>query len=156
MKLTLIAVAGTVITLSFSALAEDMPGMKMDGMEGMQMKQDAKQAPVAKAEGTIKAINAEKHTVTIAHGAVPAVQWPPMTMAFSVTDDQLTGPRLFPLKNETVRVNVAGTFCRAGFYPPLVHENHISVTQQDGPLLARKLPGIANNRYCQGQRKSVR
>jgi Cu(I)/Ag(I) efflux system protein CusF len=91
MKLTLIAVAGTVITLSFSAVAEDMPGMKMDGMEGMQMKQDAKQAPVAKAEGTIKAINAEKHTVTIAHGAVPAVQWPPMTMAFSVTEDQLTG-----------------------------------------------------------------
>lgn len=91
MKLTLIAVASTVITLSFSALAEDIPGMKMDGMEGMQMKQDVKQAPVAKAEGTIKAINSEKHTVTIAHGAVPAVQWPPMTMAFSVTDDQMTG-----------------------------------------------------------------
>ena len=29
MKLTLIAVANTVVTLSFSALAEDMPGMKM-------------------------------------------------------------------------------------------------------------------------------
>jgi Cu/Ag efflux protein CusF len=57
--------------------------MKMDGMESMQMKQEAKQAPVAKAEGTIKSINSEKHTVTIAHGAVPAVQWPAMTMAFS-------------------------------------------------------------------------
>jgi hypothetical protein len=32
----------------------------------------------------------------------------------------------------------------------------ISVTRQDGLLLARKLPGIENNRYCQGQRKSVR
>lgn len=32
MKLTLIAVASTVVALSFSALAEDMPGMKMDGM----------------------------------------------------------------------------------------------------------------------------
>jgi Cu(I)/Ag(I) efflux system protein CusF len=91
MKLTLIAVASTVFTLSLSAHAEDMPGMKMDGMQGMQMKQETTQAPVAKAEGTIKAINSEKHTVTIAHGAVPAVQWPPMTMAFSVTDDQLTG-----------------------------------------------------------------
>jgi Cu(I)/Ag(I) efflux system protein CusF len=68
-----------------------MPGMKMDGMEGMQMKQGAKQAPVAKAEGTIKTINSEKHTVTIAHGAVPAVQWPAMTMAFSATEEQLAG-----------------------------------------------------------------
>jgi Cu(I)/Ag(I) efflux system periplasmic protein CusF len=91
MKLIRIAVAGTLVTLSLSALAEDMPGMKMDGMEGMQMKQEANQAPVANADGTIKAIDTTKHTVTIAHGAVPAVQWPPMTMAFSVTEDQLTG-----------------------------------------------------------------
>ena len=91
MKLTLIAAVSTVVMLSFSAQAEDMPGMKMDGMEGMQMKQETKQAPVATADGTIKAIDTTKHTVTIAHGAVPAVQWPPMTMAFSVTEDQLTG-----------------------------------------------------------------
>ena len=91
MKLTLIAVASTVVALSFSALAEDMTGMKMDGMEGMQMKQETTQAPVANADGTIKAIDTTKHTVTIFHGAVPAVQWPPMTMAFSVTEDQLTG-----------------------------------------------------------------
>jgi len=91
MKLTLIAVASTVVMLSFSALAEDMPGMKMDGMEGMQKQQEIKQTPVAAAEGTIKAIDTTKNTVTIAHGAVPAVQWPAMTMAFSVTQDQLTG-----------------------------------------------------------------
>ena len=91
MKLTLIAVTGTIFALSLTAQAEDMPGMKMDGMEGMQMKQDTTQAPVAKAEGTIKAINSEKHTVTIAHGAVPAVQWPAMTMAFSATAEQLAG-----------------------------------------------------------------
>lgn len=91
MKLTLIAVASTVVTLSLSALAEDMPGMKMDGMENMKMEQETKQAPVAKAEGAIKSINLEKHTVTIAHGAVPAVQWPAMTMAFSATAEQLAG-----------------------------------------------------------------
>ena len=95
MKLTLIAAASIVVTLSFSALAEDMPGMKMDGMEGMEMKQESKQeskqTPVASAEGTIKAIDPAKHTVTLAHGAVPAVQWPPMTMAFSVAEDQLAG-----------------------------------------------------------------
>lgn len=91
MKLTMIAVASTVFALSLSAYAEDMPGMKMDGMEGMQMKQETKQTPVATAEGTIKAIDPTKHTVTISHGAVPAVQWPPMTMAFSVTENQMTG-----------------------------------------------------------------
>ncbi|KAA0986282.1 MULTISPECIES: copper-binding protein [unclassified Pseudomonas] len=91
MKLTMIAVASTVFALSLSVHAEDMPGMKMDGMEGMQMEQDSKQAQVANAEGTIKAIDTTKHTLTISHGAVPAVQWPPMTMAFSVTEDQLTG-----------------------------------------------------------------
>jgi len=91
MKLTLIAVASTVVTLSFSALAEDVPAMKMDGMEGMKMEQETKQAPVATADGTIKAIDSTKHTVTISHGAVPAVQWPPMTMAFFVTEDQLKG-----------------------------------------------------------------
>jgi Cu(I)/Ag(I) efflux system protein CusF len=91
MKLTLIAVASTIVVLSFPAHAQEMPGMKMDGMEGMEMKQESKQAPVASAEGTIKAIDAAKHTVTLAHGAVPAVQWPPMTMAFSVTEDQMKG-----------------------------------------------------------------
>lgn len=91
MKLTMIAVASTVFALSLSVHAEDMPGMKMDGMEGMEMKQDTKQAQVANAEGTIKAIDTTKHTVTISHGAVPAVKWPPMTMAFSVTENQLAG-----------------------------------------------------------------
>ncbi|MHC8309819.1 copper-binding protein [Pseudomonas sp. GT1P32] len=91
MKLTLIAVASTIVTLSLSALAEDMPGMKMDGMEGMQMTQETTQAPVATADGTIKAIDTVKHTVTISHGAVPAVQWPAMTMAFSATAEQLAG-----------------------------------------------------------------
>ena len=91
MKLTMIAVASTVFALSLSVHAENMPGMKMDGMEGMEMKQDTQQAQVANAEGTIKAIDTTKHTVTISHGAVPAVQWPPMTMAFSVTEKQLAG-----------------------------------------------------------------
>ncbi len=91
MKLTMIAVASTVFALSLSVHAEDMPGMKMDGMEGMQMEQETKQAQVANAEGTIKAIDTTTHTVTISHGAVPAVQWPPMTMAFSVTESQLAG-----------------------------------------------------------------
>lgn len=49
------AVASTVFALSLSAHAEGMPGMKMDSMEGMQIKQDLKQAAVANAEGAINA-----------------------------------------------------------------------------------------------------
>lgn len=96
MKLTLAAVACTVAVLSLSAQAENMPGMKMDDMpmQGMQMKQETKRAPVAKAEGTIKAINSEKHTVTIAHGAVPAVQWPAMAMGFNATPEQLASLKI--------------------------------------------------------------
>lgn len=92
MKLTLIAVTSTVIALSFAANAEDMPGMKMDdmAMDGQSMKAQTAQAPVAKAAGTVKAIDSAKHTVTIAHGAVPAVKWPPMTMGFRATEAQLT------------------------------------------------------------------
>jgi hypothetical protein len=44
MKLMQIAVASTAFTLSRSAHSEDMPGMKMDGREGMQMEQEIKQA----------------------------------------------------------------------------------------------------------------
>ncbi|MCY1431453.1 Copper binding periplasmic protein CusF [compost metagenome] len=65
--------------------------MKMDDMpmEGMQMAQDAQQTPTAKASGTVKAVNMEKGTVTIAHAAVPTLKWPPMTMGFKATPEQL-------------------------------------------------------------------
>ncbi|WP_324726666.1 copper-binding protein [Pseudomonas chlororaphis] len=88
MKPIRIVVAGTLAALSLAAHAQDMPGMKMDGMP---MKQEARQARQATAEGTIKAIDTAKQRVTIAHGAVPAVQWPPMTMAFAATAQQLQG-----------------------------------------------------------------
>ncbi|MGE8154163.1 copper-binding protein [Pseudomonas vancouverensis] len=91
MKLNLIAVTGMAVVFSLAAQAEDMPGMKMNAMEGMDMPQSAKQAPVASAEGTIKSIDSAGHKVTLAHGAVPALQWPPMTMAFAVADEQLAG-----------------------------------------------------------------
>ena len=104
MKLTLIRVASTAVVLSFAAHAQYTSAMKMDGMEGMEMKQESRQMAVADAEGTIKAIDPAKHTVTLAHGAVPAVQWPPMTMAFSVSDDQLAGLKVGDRVSFTFRV----------------------------------------------------
>ena len=85
MKFPLVVVASLVAAFSVAAHAEDMSGMPMDGMQAQQ------QAPAASAAGVIKAIDPAKHTVTLAHGPVPSLQWPPMTMGFAVTDAQLAG-----------------------------------------------------------------
>jgi hypothetical protein len=70
----------TVRCLRISAQAQDsMVGMNMDGMD---MK-EAPSAPAAHAEGTVKAIDALGGKVTLAHGPVPALKWPAMTMGFS-------------------------------------------------------------------------
>jgi Cu/Ag efflux protein CusF len=41
----------------------------------------------ASGEGVIKDVNAEERKLQIAHGPIPALQWPAMTMAFSVAPD---------------------------------------------------------------------
>ncbi|MGV2497644.1 copper-binding protein [Pelagerythrobacter aerophilus] len=64
--------------------SEDMPmedTMSMDA-EDMPMTQSGEAGRTASAEGTITAIDADAGTITIDHGAVPAVDWPAMTMAF--------------------------------------------------------------------------
>ena len=87
MNRLLIGAGALLLALSFTATAENMPGMKMDGMT----MESTQAAPTASAEGTIKAIDAERHTVTLAHGAVTALHWPPMTMAFKTAPGQLNG-----------------------------------------------------------------
>lgn len=39
-----------------------------------------------KATGTVKRIDTTKGAVTIAHGPVPSLKWPSMTMAFKTKD----------------------------------------------------------------------
>ncbi len=86
MKKTLIAVAGTIVTLCLPVQAQEVSGLKEAEMPGQQ---ETKPAPTAKASGTVKAIDIQKSSVTLAHGAVPALQWPPMTMSFKATPKQL-------------------------------------------------------------------
>jgi Cu(I)/Ag(I) efflux system periplasmic protein CusF len=66
-------------------------------MAGGQMPMDDGNMPMmgsdgamqsASAEGTVTAIDADEETITIDHGAVPAIKWPAMTMAFEA-DEQL-------------------------------------------------------------------
>lgn len=42
----------------------------------------------AQGQGVIKAVDPKARTITIAHGAIPALGWPPMTMTFA------TAPKL--------------------------------------------------------------
>ncbi|MGY2169108.1 copper-binding protein [Pseudomonas gingeri] len=94
MKRTLITVVTAMAVLSLNAYAEEM-NMGGESMQTMTRNRAPNQVATAtaKAEGVIKAIDAEKHTVTIAHGAIASIQWPAMTMAFSATPAQLAGLR---------------------------------------------------------------
>jgi Cu(I)/Ag(I) efflux system protein CusF len=44
-------------------------------------------ARTASAEGTVTAIDAEAGTITLDHGAVPALDWPAMTMTFDAAPE---------------------------------------------------------------------
>ncbi|QBH42823.1 copper-binding protein [Klebsiella pneumoniae] len=45
----------------------------------------APQAQSIRGKGVIKAIDMDNKKITIAHEAIPAVNWPPMTMRFTIT-----------------------------------------------------------------------
>lgn len=90
------------VALGQPVFAAEMPAMPM---QGMQMAQPAAAAS-ARASGTIKAIDMQKNRVTIAHGPVPALKWPAMTMGFKAAPAQLA--RLQPGDQVTFEFESAG------------------------------------------------
>lgn len=48
-------------------------------------------ADVYKATGVVTKVDAAKSKVTIKHGPVESLKWPPMTMAFTVKDKAMLG-----------------------------------------------------------------
>lgn len=99
-------------SLSFTALADDMSGMKgdvggmkMDQMAGMEKPQ--KKTATAHGVGVIKAMDAKAPSLTLAHGPIAEVKWPAMTMTFKVADAKL-------LKGLKVGSKIAFTFESAG------------------------------------------
>ena len=78
----LIALMATFSTLSVAQMkGMEKKGMDMKGME----KKDAK-GTVHKAMGVVTKVDAAKNRVTIKHEAVQSLNWPAMTMAFTVKD----------------------------------------------------------------------
>lgn len=49
----------------------------------------AQHAKTASATGTVESVDTAVGKITIAHGAIEAVNWPAMTMAFKATPEQI-------------------------------------------------------------------
>ncbi|SFQ51183.1 Cu(I)/Ag(I) efflux system protein CusF [Geopseudomonas sagittaria] len=86
----------TILTAALvqTATAADMHDKPMDRMpmdQPKHMEQQDSAATTAKASGTIKGIDAAKGTVTLSHGPVPSLKWPPMTMGFIAKPELLKG-----------------------------------------------------------------
>jgi Cu(I)/Ag(I) efflux system protein CusF len=75
-----------------SGQSGDRQAMDMKGMHPSPERQ-AKAAPTPpgthKASGTVRAVDPDQGTVTLAHGPVPTLKWPAMTMRFAVKDKHL-------------------------------------------------------------------
>lgn len=71
---------------SLGAMSHSSGMAGMSDMSGMAMDTDVKKGT---GFGTITAIDTTANTVTIKHDAIPAVDWPAMTMAFKATPPAL-------------------------------------------------------------------
>lgn len=61
------------------------------GMKGMDMKQEKAAGKAHKATGKVTKVDQAKGSVTIAHGPVPSMNWPSMTMTFKAKDKAMLG-----------------------------------------------------------------
>ena len=68
----------------------DMKGMDMKGMDMKGMDSGEKtQGTVHNAVGVVKNVDPAKSTVTLSHDPVKSLNWPAMTMGFTVKDKTL-------------------------------------------------------------------
>jgi Cu/Ag efflux protein CusF len=83
MSLSKFSVPAAVLAVlaSAPALAQDMKGMNMQGMD---MKPMAGQSQPITSTGVVKGVDAAKRRLNLAHDPIPAIGWPAMTMEFDV------------------------------------------------------------------------
>jgi len=73
-----------------TVLALAMPAVAVaQSMESKSKPEVDKGQAAHKASGIVKAADRGKGTVTLAHGPVPSLKWPAMTMSFAVKDKAL-------------------------------------------------------------------
>ena len=79
-----------LLAIAVSMSAIPLAGAQSQGMGGMDMKGDKKaQGKVHKGTGVVKSVDAQKGTVTLAHGPIKSLDWPSMTMRFSAKDKKM-------------------------------------------------------------------
>jgi Cu(I)/Ag(I) efflux system protein CusF len=88
-----LVVLAAILCLSVATI----PLSRAQGMGGMDMSKDKKE-PDTKSEskthkgvGTVQKVDPAGGKVTIAHGPIPTMKWPAMTMTFTVKDKALLG-----------------------------------------------------------------
>lgn len=87
MKVIMLATVAALAMQTAPAIAQ--PGAVKDPhAHPMATDKKAQSAP-SKASGVVKKVDAAKGSVTLAHGPVPELKWPAMTMAFTVKDKAL-------------------------------------------------------------------
>ncbi|PFH07775.1 Cu(I)/Ag(I) efflux system protein CusF [Collimonas sp. PA-H2] len=82
-----LSASGAAFAQSGGAKTTEMKGMDMKAMpmDNMNSGSTAKTA-THQATGVVKAVDTVKGTVTLAHGPVKTLNWPAMTMTFTVKD----------------------------------------------------------------------
>jgi len=75
-------------TVAAPAVSHAQPGMDMKGMD-MGKKPAAGAQATHKAAGVVKKVDPKAGTVTLAHDPVKSLNWPAMTMGFTVKDKTL-------------------------------------------------------------------
>ena len=85
-----LVVALFALTLPLAVQAQGMKDMDMKDMDmkGMDMKMEQKGGKAAphKATGVVTRVDPARSKVTIKHGPVQSLEWPAMTMTFTVKD----------------------------------------------------------------------
>ena len=89
MRSSLLCMLSGVLFFSLAAHAEDMPAMH--GMHDMsQHSAMHTQMQTYQSQGVIKKITPD--AISIAHKAIPALNWPPMTMQFALAKGSTFAP----------------------------------------------------------------
>jgi Cu(I)/Ag(I) efflux system protein CusF len=73
---------------SSSAAFASSDGMPMD-MKNMTSPKTKAESGIHKTSAVVKVVDVANGRVTLAHGAIASLNWPPMTMAFTVKDKRL-------------------------------------------------------------------
>jgi len=83
-------IGSLVAALSLSATSALAQQNTMQGMDNMSAKAEtSEQQSVHAAKGKVVNVDVSGRAVTLAHGPVKSLDWPAMTMRFSVKDESL-------------------------------------------------------------------